>query len=131
MHLKEATLYHIKCDNTIQSRAMFFWRGHINQPMRGVVVTMTVFFSTKTKTRSHLKLVVTTDPSSTIIALTKGFSLSIIFSAISPGAPTSSGHEFFPVTPKRKEEKENSTIMKNYKDSHWENENISIYLCMI
>lgn len=65
--------------------------------MRGVLVTVSVFLLTKTKTRSHLKLVVTDDPSSIIMALTKLFCFSIIFCAISPGALTSSGHELFPV----------------------------------
>ena len=38
----------------------------------------------------------TAEPSSTICAVTLGFSLSIIAAATSPCVPTSSGHEFLP-----------------------------------
>ena len=58
---------------------------------------------TQTQTLSQRKSVVTTEPSSTIIASTEGFSLSIVASATVPCTPTSSGHEFLPThRPKKK-----------------------------
>ncbi|KAJ0621111.1 hypothetical protein HanIR_Chr01g0004961 [Helianthus annuus] len=64
--------------------------------MIGVRVTTPLSF-THTHTRSHLKSLVVGVPSNITIALTSGFSFSIVAAAASPFAPTSSGHESFPV----------------------------------
>jgi len=40
----------------------------------------------------------TIDPSGTIIASTRGFSLSIVAAATFPSAPRSSGHELLPAS---------------------------------
>jgi len=55
-----------------------------------------LFLSTQTQTLSHRKFWMTADPSGTIIALTRGFSLSIVAAATFPSAPRSSGHELLP-----------------------------------
>ncbi|KAG5560539.1 hypothetical protein RHGRI_003756 [Rhododendron griersonianum] len=63
--------------------------------MTGTLVTMP-FLSTQTQTLVQSKFKITEDPSFTIWALTRGFSLSIVVSAVFPWAPTSSGHELLP-----------------------------------
>ncbi|KAE9589752.1 hypothetical protein Lalb_Chr21g0312261 [Lupinus albus] len=65
-------------------------------PIVGIFLTIP-FVSTQTQTLSHLKSVITMVPSSTIIASTKLFSLSIVASASVPCTPTNSGHELLPV----------------------------------
>ena len=52
--------------------------------------------STQTQTLSHRKFLMTDDPSGTIIASTRGFSLSIVATAHFPSTPRSSGHELLP-----------------------------------
>lgn len=54
------------------------------------------FSLTQTQTLSQRKSVMTMFPSGTMIASTKGFSLSIVASATVPCTPTSSGHELLP-----------------------------------
>lgn len=53
--------------------------------------------STHTLTRSYRTSYVTSCPTKTIIASTRGFSFSIVATALWPFTPTSSGHELFPV----------------------------------
>ena len=52
--------------------------------------------STQTQTLSHRKFSMIDDPSGTIIASTRGFSLSIVATAHFPSTPRSSGHELLP-----------------------------------
>jgi len=54
------------------------------------------FWLTNTRTLSHLKSVVTDEPSSTVKAFTLGFSFMMICVAVSPLMPTNSGHELLP-----------------------------------
>ena len=44
----------------------------------------------------HKKIWMTNDPSGTIFASTRGFSLSIVAAVVFPSTPTSSCHELFP-----------------------------------